>query len=204
MDRITYIMETIEVNKHKAVLMDEFLKDIPTDKLGNFFLFRLDFQEPKTSKELITKNALYAWVRQETQNELRSGNFTFEDPTEMVNFLEKYYRDEALVMGSEPFSKNAVIEMGKDGMLYNRYSLNEYGKKEPLTQKEEYIVFQWIFQNQEKIGDIKRIKVNLKLEKWANTPDKTHPEETFMQDKQDDDIAKESLDAISKLIKGED
>ena len=156
MDRIAFIKKALDVNEVKASIINELIKDIPDDKLANFFAYRLNFVDEKMSVELITKKAIFEYKRLLIQARLKRKEKIFKSIPELKRFLQDYYKGKDIANGAKGngFLEFVVIGMDKDGNLINKSARNEFGVFEKLTANEEAKFIKWLLENQHRIGVI--------------------------------------------------
>ena len=156
MDRIDFIRKALDVNEVKASIINELIKDIPDDKLADFFAYRLNFVNEKMSVELITKKAIFEYKRILIQERLKRKEKIFKSISELKRFLQVYYKGKDIANGAKGngFLEFVVIGMDKDGNLINKSARNEFGVFEKLTANEEAKFLKWLLENQHRIGVI--------------------------------------------------
>jgi hypothetical protein len=154
--RIEFIKKALDVNEVKATIINELIKDIPDDKLANFFAYRLNFVDEKMSVELITKKAIFEYKRLLIQARLKAGEKIFKSITELKKFLQDYYKGKDIANCGEGsgFFEFVVIGMDKEGNLINKNVQNEFGSYLKLTADEEAMFLNWLLKHQDRIGRI--------------------------------------------------
>ena len=165
MDRVEYLQKALEVNEVQAELISELIADVPDHMLKKFLVFRMSYIQPKMSKELITKNALFDFRRIMTEERLKRGERVFKSIEEVRQFLLNYYRGKDIVNGAANYYDFVIIGMDEDGNLINKYAQNEYGSFLKLNSEETAKVLKWLFENQHKIGAVDYNAVASKPEK---------------------------------------
>ncbi len=153
-DRIDFIKDALDVNEVKARIINELIKDIPDDKLADFFAYRLNFAEEKMSAELITKKAIFEYKRLLIQARLKSGEKIFKTISQLKKYLNDYYKgkDISNCGKGSGFLEFVVIGMDKEGNLINKNVRNEFGSYLKLTADEEAVYLNWLLENQFRIG----------------------------------------------------
>ena len=166
MNRIEFIKKALDVNEVKAAIINELIKEIPDNKLADFFAYRLNFVDEKMSVELITKKAIFEYKRLLTQARLRAGEKVFKSIPQLKQFLQNYYKGKDITNGGEGsgFYEFVVIGMDKEGNLINKYAQNEFGNFLKLTANEEAVFLSWLLENQHRIGVIDYSAVSRKDE----------------------------------------
>ncbi|NPA65064.1 MAG: hypothetical protein GXO16_08840 [Epsilonproteobacteria bacterium] len=154
MDRVEYLQKALDINEVQAELISELIADVPDHMLKKFLVFRMNYIQPKMSKELITKNALFDFRRLMIEERLRRGEKVFKSIEEVRQFLLSYYRGKDIVSGPANYYEFVVIGMDADGNLVNKFAQNEYGSFLKLNSEESAVVLQWLFENQHRIGSI--------------------------------------------------
>ena len=150
--RIKMIKEALEVNHTKALIIEDLIKDIPDDKLIDFFKFRLSFVDRYMSAELITKKAIYEYQKLVTEAKLKRGVRVFEDIKQLKKYLLEHYKGEHITnCGGDdredaPFMKFVVISLDDNGRFINGYT----GR--PLTAYDEVAFLKWLLKHQHRIG----------------------------------------------------
>lgn len=190
MERIDFIAQALEVNIVQASLLSEMIKDIPDEKLKDFFVFRMRYIEPMMSKEVITKNALFDYRRIQFEQKIKSGEFSFESPDQLQNYLQTYYKGKEIGNGIGGYYDYVVIAIDKDGNFINKFVVEEFGGKyKKLSSDDVANVINDLFTNQHKIGSVQYIPYHddvIKLEA---------PKRPVLDDKSK--LARKTLDVIA-------
>jgi len=152
MDRVEYLQKALEINEVQAELISELIADVPDHMLKKFLVFRMNYIQPKMSRELITKNALFDFRRIMIEDRLRKGERVFGSIVDLRQFLLSYYRGRDIVSGPADYYDFVIIGMDEEGNLVNKYARNEYGSFLKLNSEESAKVLKWLFENQHKIG----------------------------------------------------
>lgn len=150
-------MEALDVNRTKAQIINMVIKDIPDNKLKDFFVFRMQYIEPYKSTDVATKEALADYQRLTIRAQLRKGAQLFGTPEAVLKHLQTFYKGRDIANGPAHFYDYVVVGMNKDGELVNKYKVNEYGNYARLNGDDAAEVLQWLFNNQDRIGDVKFI-----------------------------------------------
>jgi hypothetical protein len=153
-NRVKFIGEILSINPAQAKIMSIFLQRIPDNKIYEFFVYRMSFIVEKQGKELITKNAFFAYEQKMIEEKLRAGLKPFKTIDHIKKFLSLYYKNKEIAYGAGNFYDFVVIGMDKDGQLINRYLTNREGFFLKLTSEETGDVYKWLLTNQNRIGDI--------------------------------------------------
>jgi hypothetical protein len=156
-NRIKYIMDALEINEVKANIVNGIIKEIPDDKLQDFFIFRMKFLEQYKSADVATKEALAEYQRVTIRARLRAGERVFATPEAVRHHLETFYRGRDIANGPAAFHDFVIIGMNKDGELVNKYRINEHGAFARLNGEDAAEVLQWLYLHQGRIGDVKII-----------------------------------------------
>ncbi|MGG7049073.1 MULTISPECIES: hypothetical protein [unclassified Campylobacter] len=158
MNRVKFIQEALNANQTQALIISELIKPLKDEDLVPFFAFRASFIQPMQSAELITKNAVYAYRKQKTLQAIRAGEFRFKSVDGVVNFVREYFKNERLCYGAASFKDFVIIGVDAHGNLINHYAINQNtGKPKQLSSGEEYEVYSWLYEKQERIGVVKFI-----------------------------------------------
>ena len=167
-ERIKYIMQGLEVNEIQASMISELISDIPQHQLKNFLVFRMNYIEPMMSKELITKNALFDYRRIQIEARIKAGERVFGTMESMIKFIETYYKGKNLGYGLATYYDFVIIAVDKDCNLVNKYATNEFGTFLKLDNDEKSKVYEFLFENQNRIGDVKYISSQKIMEHKEN------------------------------------
>lgn len=157
MDRIKFIMQGIGINEVQATLISELIKDIPNDRLKEFLIFRLNYVEEFKSNELITKTALFEFRKKQHLQAIQNNQFRFNSVDEVIVFCKTYFKNKDLCYGAANFFDYVVIYMDKDSNLLNKFKLTEQCNYSKLDSFDELKVYNWLFENQNRIGVVKNI-----------------------------------------------
>lgn len=190
MNRVEFLMQGLDVNEVQASLISELIKDIPNDKLKDFLVFRMKFIDQYKSKELITKEALYEYNKLKIQHRLKAGEDVFETVEQVQEYVEAHFKGKEIGYGLGQYKVFVVIAMDRDCNLLNTYYAPN-GNFYKLNSTEKQKVYQFMFENQHRIGDVKYIPY------YDNAPKLEAP-------KQEDDkgyIAPKVLEMINKTKK---
>ena len=150
-------MEALDVNRTKAQIIDMVIRDIPDNKLKDFFVFRMQYIEPHKSADVATKEALADYQRLTIRAQLRKGGQLFKTPESVLKHLQTFYKGRDIVNGPAHFYDYVIIGMNKDGELINKYKINEHGNYSRLNGDDAAEVLLWLFNNQSSIGEVKFI-----------------------------------------------
>lgn len=183
----------------KIVKFDRKLHFIPDDELINFAIFTDNFRANFVSTELAVHKASIAWQRITFERvKYVSGSF-FRGLDEMISFCKEAYRGEALCSceSGSGYLPYVVITVDDEGNLRNSACINENGVFKRLDSSETSQIYSWLFKNQHKIGDVKRIsredyERSITEERLNALPVPKHQETT---------IGNKSLKLIEKTIK---
>lgn len=156
MNRVQFLMQGLEINEIQASLVSELIKDIPNEKLKDFLVFRMQFIDQYKSKELITKEALYEYNKIKIQHRLRTGEDVFETVEQVQQYVEAHFKNKEIGYGLGAYKDFVVIAMDRDCNLLNTYYAPN-GTFYKLTSVEKEKVYKFLFENQHRIGDVKRI-----------------------------------------------
>ena len=155
MNRIEFLMQGMEINEVQASLVSELISDIPNNQLKNFLIFRMSYIEPMMSKELITKTALFEYRRIEMQKRLEAGEKPFETAEQIQNYVETYYKNKDFGYGLGNYFDFVVLALDKDCNILNKSYINEHGSYLKLESSEKAVVYQYLLENQSRIGAVK-------------------------------------------------
>jgi hypothetical protein len=155
MNRIEFLKQGLNCNEIQASIVSELIKDIPNNQLREFLIFRMNYVEPMKSSELITKTALYEFRRLQMEKRVQAGEKVFTSPEEIAKFVKTYYKGKDLGNGLATYEDFVIIGVDKEGNLLNKFVVNEYGSYLKLDSSEEAKVYKYLFENQNRIGDVK-------------------------------------------------
>jgi len=158
MKRINFIKDALEINTIQATIISEMINDVADKDLTKFLVFRMDFIQPMKSKDLITKEALYAYQSMKFERDIANGNSPFTDKNSVHNYLQSFYKGREIANGAGNYKDFVVIALDKDGEYINKYSVNEYGSYKKLISSDVDNVLEWLLENPTRIGNIKRVK----------------------------------------------
>ncbi len=157
-NRIDFIKDALEINSIQAMIISEMISDIADDDLTKFLVFRMDFIQPMKSKDLITKEALYAYKRMRIERDIANGICPFTDKNSVHNYLQSFYKGREIANGAGNYKDFVVIALDKDGEYINKYAVNEHGSYKKLISSDVDNVLEWLLNNPTRIGNIKRVK----------------------------------------------
>ena len=164
MTRTQIIKDALECNDVQAAIYESELRDVPTEKLIDFFRYRLNFIERYASKELATKTAIESYRLKIVEARLQRGERVFADIEAMVSFIKKTYKGREFCYGGA-FFDYVRIGLDEDGDLISKWALNQHGKFSKLDGEQTQRVYEWLFANQHRIGVVKFIPAEPILEK---------------------------------------
>ncbi|MDL0089276.1 hypothetical protein [Campylobacter gastrosuis] len=147
------------LSQAKILKFSQKLHFIPDDELINFAIFVDNFRGNFISTDLAVHKAAIAWQKMAFERVKNSGKSFFKGVNELIAFCKEAYRGEGLCScekgsGFLPF---VVIVVDDEGNLRNSAVVNESGVFKRLDSSESAKFYNWLFNNQHKIGDIKRI-----------------------------------------------
>lgn len=154
MNRVDFLKAGLEINEVQASLVSELISDVPNEELKNFLVYRMGFIDQYKSKELITKQALFGYRKMQIENRLRAGEKVFKFVSEVKAFVETYYKGSDVGYGLASYFDYVVIALNNDCELINKYKLTESGGFTKLNSIETAKIYEWLFENQHRIGDI--------------------------------------------------
>ena len=155
--RMIIIKEALECNNTQALVYSELLKEISDENLIDFFKFRLNFIEQYTSKELATKKALIAYKQNQIFNALASGIRVFSDKEQMINFIKTVFKGKDFCYGAKGYHDFVIFALDESGEILNKYAIDDFGRFIKLNSDESAEIYNWLFENQHRIGVIKHI-----------------------------------------------
>lgn len=155
--RIQLICEALGINQTQAYITNELIKEVPDEKLLEFFAYRLKFVEPMRSGELITKMAVFEYKKHMTLKAIRADKFRFKSISEVIEFIQTFFKNQRLCYGLGGYKEFVIIGVDESGNLINHYNINQYGKPSRLSSDDEASIYLALWQNQHRIGDIKFI-----------------------------------------------
>lgn len=170
MDRVNFLMQGLDINVVQASLINELIAEIPTDKLKDFLVFRMKFIDQFKSKELITKDALYEYQKLKIEHRLKKGEKVFEKIEDMQNYIETYYKGKDIGYGLGQYKDFVIVALDRDCNLLNTYYAPN-GNYYKLTSTEKQVVYDFLFNNQDRIGNIKHIPYYEDVKQIENTKD---------------------------------
>ena len=159
MNRVKFLMEALEINEVQASLLSELIKDVQSDKLKDFLVFRMGYIDKFKSKELITKEALFDYQRFLIEDRLRAGEIIFANVEDIKKHIETFYKGKDLANGVANFYDFVVIALNSDCELINKYSMTTGGAYRKLHSIDSARVYKWFFENQHRLGDVKIVAV---------------------------------------------
>lgn len=155
--RMIIIKEALECNNTQALVYSELLKEISDEDLIDFFKFRLNFIEQYTSKELATKKALIAYKQNQIFNALAGGIRVFNDKERMISFIKTVFKGKEFCYGAKGYRDFVIFALDDNGEILNKYALDDFGRFMKLNSDESAEIYNWLFENQRRIGVIKHI-----------------------------------------------
>lgn len=155
--RMIIIKEALECNNTQALVYSELLKEISDEDLIDFFKFRLNFIEQYTSKELATKKALIAYKQNQILNALAIGVRVFNDKEQMINFIKTVFKGKDFCYGAKGYHDFVIFALDESGEILNKYAIDDFGRFMKLNSDESAEIYNWLFENQHRIGVIKHI-----------------------------------------------
>ncbi|MBE3022918.1 hypothetical protein [Campylobacter sp. 7477a] len=183
----------------KIIKFDRKLHFIPDDELINFAIFTDNFRANFVSTELAVHKASIAWQRMTFERVKYVGGSFFRGLEEMISFCREAYRGEALCSCEDGsgYLPYVVITVDDEGNLRNSASINENGVFKRLDSSETSQIYSWLFANQHKIGDVKRIS----REDYERSIAKERMSALSAPKQQEITISDKSLKLIEKTIK---
>lgn len=151
------IKEALECNNTQALVYSELLKEISDEDLIDFFKFRLNFIEQYTSKELATKKALIAYKQNQILGALANGIKVFNDKERMINFIKTVFKGKDFCYGAKGYHDFVIFGLDDNGEILNKYAIDDFGRFMKLNSDESAEIYNWLFENQRRIGVIKHI-----------------------------------------------
>lgn len=156
--RTEFIAQALDINIVQAEIFSEMIKDIPDNKLKDFFVFRMKYIEPMMSKELVTKKALFDYRRMQFEQNIKLGSYSFDSKEQLQNYLQTYYKGKEVGNGLGPFYDYVVIGIDQEGNFINKYVVDDFtGKYKKLNSEDVDLILEDLLQNQTKVGDVKHI-----------------------------------------------
>lgn len=155
--RMIIIKEALECNNTQALVYSELLKEISDEDLIDFFKFRLNFIEQYTSKELVTKKALIAYKQNQILSALAGGIRVFNDKERMINFIKTVFKGKDFCYGAKGYRDFVIFGLDDNGEILNKYALDDFGRFMKLNSDESAEIYNWLYENQHRIGIIKHI-----------------------------------------------
>ena len=170
MNRIQFLMQGLEINEVQASLVSELIADVPNDKLKDFLVFRMKFIDQFKSKELITKEALFEYQKIKIEHRLKNNEKVFEKIEDMQQYIETYYKGKEIGYGLGQYKDFVVVALDRDCNLLNTYYAPN-GNYYKLTSTEKQVVYNFLFENQHRIGNIKHIPYYEDIKQIENEKD---------------------------------
>lgn len=155
--RTQMIKDALECNEVQAIIYDNLMGEIDDKDLIDFFKFRLNFIEQYTSKELATKKALIAYKQNQILNALAGGIRVFNDKERMINFIKTVFKGKDFCYGAKGYRDFVIFGLDDNGEILNKYALDDFGRFMKLNSDESAEIYNWLFENQHRIGIIKHI-----------------------------------------------
>jgi len=156
MNRIQFLMQGLDINEVQASLVSELIKDVPNENLKDFLVFRMRFIDQFKSKELITKEALFEYQKNKIEHRLRQGEKVFFNIEDMQNYIETYYKGKEIGYGLGNYKDFVIVALDRECNLLNTYYAPN-GSFYKLNSVEKQIIYNFLFENQHRIGDVKQI-----------------------------------------------
>jgi|LGOV01.1.fsa_nt_gb hypothetical protein len=158
MNRIDFIKDALEINIVQATIISEMIHDIEDKDLTKFLVFRMEFIQPMKSKDLITKEALFAYNRKKIELGIKDGVNPFNDTKGVYNYLQSFYKGKEIANGAGCYKDFVIIGLDRDGEFINKYVINEYGNYKKLNSEDVESVLSWLLENPKRIGNIQRVQ----------------------------------------------
>lgn len=155
--RTQMIKDALECNEVQAIIYDNLMGEIDDKDLIDFFKFRLNFIEQYTSKELATKKALIAYKQNQILNALAGGIRVFSDKEQMINFIKTVFKGKDFCYGAKGYRDFVIFGLDESGEILNKYAIDNLGRFVKLNSDESAEIYNWLFENQNRIGVIKHI-----------------------------------------------
>ncbi|AQW85569.1 hypothetical protein CPIN18021_0326 [Campylobacter pinnipediorum subsp. caledonicus] len=158
------------------------LQQIPTDKLVEFSIFADSFRENYQNTDMLLNKALNEWGKLLLAKAQAKGLRYFQSVDGLAEFCKKTYKEQLLCncgKGSG-FKDFVIISVDSDGNLRNNFVVLDNGTFQRLTSDETAQIFNWLFENQHKIGNVEYINPSYEEE----TPAIEHKQELIPQNKQ--------------------
>lgn len=155
--RTQMIKDALECNEVQAIIYDNLMGEIDDEDLIDFFKFRLNFIEQYTSKELATKKALIAYKQNQILNALASGIRVFSDKEQMINFIKTVFKGKDFCYGAKNYYDFVIFGLDESSEILNKYAIDNLGRFVKLNSDESAEIYNWLFENQHRIGVIKHI-----------------------------------------------
>lgn len=155
--RTQMIKDALECNEVQAIIYDNLMGEIDDEDLIDFFKFRLNFIEQYTSKELATKKALIAYKQNQILNALASGIRVFNDKEQMINFIKTVFKGKDFCYGAKGYRDFVIFGLDESGEILNKYAIDNLGRFVKLNSDESAEIYNWLYENQHRIGVIKHI-----------------------------------------------
>lgn len=155
--RTQMIKDALECNEVQAIIYDNLMGEIDDEDLIDFFKFRLNFIEQYTSKELATKKALIAYKQNQILNALAGGIRVFNDKERMINFIKTVFKGKDFCYGAKGYRDFVIFGLDESGEILNKYAIDDFGRFMKLNSDESAEIYNWLFENQHRIGVIKHI-----------------------------------------------
>lgn len=155
--RTQMIKDALECNEVQAIIYDNLMGEIDDKDLIDFFKFRLNFIEQYTSKELATKKALIAYKQNQILNALAGGIRVFNDKERMIIFIKTVFKGKDFCYGAKGYHDFVIFGLDDNGEILNKYAIDDFGRFMKLNSDESAEIYNWLFENQHRIGIIKHI-----------------------------------------------
>lgn len=141
----------------KALQYLALLNGIPDSEIINFANYALKHKREFDSRDSYVARAVESFKASLALMAIREGKFSFKDRAEMVAFIKQNFRGKELVSGAKPFLPYVVIALDENATLVNKFRVTDYGKFIPLSSDDVTLVYDYLFANQQRIGDVKYI-----------------------------------------------
>lgn len=153
--KLNKIINLFGLNVDKAEALFPSFKLIKVEELGTFYNHCLENKREFESMEVCLKRCLTAYECKVILKKIKQNKFKFPNQEAMVRFIKKSFKNKDLANNLPGFLKNTVIALDETGALRNTACLLQYSNQyQLLTANEEKVIYDYLFTNQHRIGDI--------------------------------------------------
>ena len=141
-----------DIGESDITIYSEVLKMIPTESLPAFAVSLIRSGGEYMRPDQMISKAVKEFETKIITDNMRNGK-KIRNYEKLVEFVQYSFRGKPICNDIKGIYKAWVtIGMDRDGNLINQFSWNK------LSSKDEEEFYKWLFENQHRVGDIKRVK----------------------------------------------